>query len=300
MKLLSPKLRGILWFLISCFCFAAMAVVIKHMANLGASTFTMIFMRTVFAVLIMLPFMWIKRSKRKYGIGNKRLFFWRTILGFGGMLLMFYSVTLLPVNSFVALSFIIPIFSSLGAVIFLREKMGWHRWGAVFVGFIGMLIIVQPERMVFGLGVYVCLAFCLITAVILLLVKKLSATEDTFSMMFYLHLWMGYMSIPFIFFTYEELTLNNMAWGVALALISIFAHYSLVRSYSLVDLTLTAPFEFSRILMASGFAYIYLGEIPDPESYIGATIIVASAVYISHREAKNSKIQPEKDVISSF
>jgi drug/metabolite transporter (DMT)-like permease len=265
-----------------------MSVVIKHMANLGASTFTMIFLRTVLAVLLMLPFMWMKRRKMKFGIDNKRLFLWRSLLGFGGMLLMFYSVMLLPVNTFVALSFIIPIFASLGAVLVLGEKMGIHRWGAVFVGFGGMLIIVQPEHMEVGLGLFVCLAFCLITAVILLMVKKLSASEDTFSMMFYLHLWMGYMSIPLIFFTYHELTLENILWGAGLAIISIAAHYSLVRSYTLVDLTLTAPFEFSRILMASGFAYAFLGEIPEQESYIGAAIIVASAVYIARREAIKS------------
>jgi len=300
MKLLPVKLRGILWFLASCFFFAAMSVDIKHMANLGASTFTMIFMRTVFAIILMYPIMRIKSRKQKYGIGNKVLFMWRTVLGFGGMLLMFQSVKLLPVNSFVAISFIIPVFASIGAVMFLGEKMGWHRWGAVAVGFIGMLIIVQPGHMEIGLGLAICLIFCFITAVILLMVKKLSATEDTFSMMYYLHLWMGYMTLPLIFFTYKELTPQIILWGFGLAIISICAHYTLVRSYAMVELTLTAPFEFSRILMASGFAYVFLGEVPEPESYIGAAIIVASAVYIARREAMKSKIQLEKDIISSF
>ena len=132
------------------------------------------------------------------------------------------------------------------------------------------------------------------------MVKKLSATEDTFSMMYFLHLWMGYMALPLILFTYEEMTLQIILWGIGLAVISICAHYTLVRAYSMVDLTLTAPFEFSRILMTSGFAYVFLGEIPEPESYIGAAIIVASAVYIARREALKSKIKLENDIISSF
>lgn len=173
---------------------------------------------------------------------------------------------------------------------FLGEKMGWHRWSAVLLGFAGMMVIVQPGAMDIsgehGIGLIACMVFCVMTAYILLLVKKLSASEDTFSMMFYLHLWMGYMALPMVWFVYQELTTDILIWGVVLAITSIAAHYSLITSYTLVDITLTAPFEFSRILMASGAAYMFLGEVPSKESYIGAAMIVASTVYIVHREAK--------------
>jgi drug/metabolite transporter (DMT)-like permease len=263
-----------------------MSVVIKHMSQIGSSTFSMIVMRNIFAVVMMLPFIFFKRRTMQVMLRNKRMFFWRTILGFTGMLLMFQSVILLPVNSFVALSFTIPIFATIGAVLFLGEKMGWHRWGAVALGFIGMLIIVQPTNIEIGAGVWICMVFCIMTAGILLIVKKMSATEHVFSMMFYLHLWMGYLSIPLFFISYHELNLQTMKWGVVLALTSITAHYSLVKSYSLVPLTVTSPFEFSRILMASLLAYIFLGEVPETESYVGAAIIIASVAYIAHRESR--------------
>lgn len=282
----SLNIRGILWFLLSCISFAVMSVVIKHMSQIGASTYSMIVMRNLFAVFIMLPFIFFKRRTMQVVLKNKRMFFWRTILGFTGMLLMFQSVILLPVNTFVALSFTIPIFASIGAVLFLKEKMGWHRWGAVALGFVGMLIIVQPNNIEVGAGVWICMVFCMMTALILLIVKKMSATERVFSMMFYLHLWMGYLSIPLIFVSYQEFNMETMLWGVVLSLTSIAAHFGLVKSYSLVPLTVTSPFEFSRILMASLLAYIFLGEIPEKESYIGAAIIIASVAYIAHRESR--------------
>lgn len=286
MSLFSVKIQGILWFLLSCLCFAVMSVQIKHLSSLGAGAFSMMFMRLVFAVLIMLPFAWKKNKAGSLRLDNRKSFMWRSIIGFVGMILCFYAIILLPVNTFVALSFMIPIFASIGAVIFLDEKMGAHRWGAVFVGFLGMLIIVQPAQMHLGLGLVVCLFFCLTTAAVLVIVKRLSASEDTFSMMFFLHLWMGYMSLPFIFICYDEINWQTIPWGVAIAVVSIAAHYGLVKSYTLIDLTLTSPFEFSRIIMASGMAYVFLHEVPHKESYIGAALIVASTAYIAHREMK--------------
>lgn len=284
MSNLSVRLQGILWFLLSCLCFAVMSVQIKHLSSLGAGSFSMMFMRLVFAVIIMLPFAWKRKRAGKLRLGNRKSFLGRSLLGFVGMVLMFYSVILMPVNSFVALSFMVPIFASIGAVIFLNEKMGWHRWGAVFVGFVGMVVIVQPEQMHLDVGFVVCMLFCLNTAAVLVIVKRLSASEDTFSMMFYLHLWMGYMSLPFIFFHYSEVNLQTIPWGIAIAMVSIVAHYGLVKSYTLVDLTLTAPFEFSRIIMAGFLAYVFLGEVPATEAYLGSAIILASTVYILHRE----------------
>lgn len=281
---MSDKFRGIMWFLLACLSFAAMATFIKLLSNAGASTPTMIFLRNVLAVVVLIPF--IKLQGMVWPkLNNKKLFFYRTAVGFGTMLLMFYSLVLLPVNDFVALSFTIPIFASVGAVLILGEKMGIHRWTAVFIGFAGALIIIQPSAEGVSFGYAVCLVFCVLTSLILLMVKTLSANESSFDMLYYLHLWMGYMSIPLIIFTYHEINLEVLTWGGIVALTSISAHYGLVKSYQYVDLTMTTPFEFSRILLASGFAYIFLGEIPASEAYLGAAIIVASTIYIAKREA---------------
>lgn len=280
----NKKLAGIGWFLLSCLSFALMASIVKLTANEGASSFTMIFMRNVIAVLLLWPIAKFIRPVKPVII-NKKLFFLRCFVGFIGMLLMFYSVSLLKVNNFVALSFTIPIFASIGAVFILGEKMGWHRRLAILVGFVGMLIAAQPNGEILGFGLYVCLGFCILTAGTLLMVKKLSANEDNFSMIYFLHLWMGLMSMPLIFFTYSEINSEVIYYCVGIALTSIIAHFGLTRAYSYVPITVLTPFEFSRIIMASIFAYLLLGEIPSDESYIGAAIIIASTTYIVHREA---------------
>ena len=131
----------------------------------------------------------------------------------------------------------------------------------------------------------------MMTATILLMVKKLAMGEAVFSMVYYLHLWMGLMSIPLVAFTWREINAEVFGLSLIIALTSITAHIGLTKAYSLVPITLTTPFEFSRILMASGFAYVLLAEIPNKDAYIGAAIIVASASYIVHRESKKAKLE---------
>ncbi len=267
-----------------------MASIVKMTSNAGASSFTMMFLRCGLAAVMLLPFAFFGRTKRPK-LRNPKFFFKRTFLGWLGMILMFYSVILLPVNDFVALSFSIPIFASLGAVLILGEKMGWHRWSAIFVGFVGVVIIANPtgEFNAFGFGV--CLVFCIMTACILLMVKKISMKETTFTQIYYLHLWMGLMSVPLVAFTWQEINGEVFVLSFGIAITSVFAHIGLTKAYSYVPITITTPFEFSRIIMASGFAYLLLGEIPSDDAYIGAAIIIASATYIAHREARKAKLE---------
>lgn len=288
MPIQSNNIRGISWFLLSCLSFALMASVVKLTSNAGASSFTMMFLRCIIAALLLLPFASFGEFK-KPKLKDPKFFFKRTFWGFVGMLLMFTSVKLLPVNDFVALSFSIPILVSFLAVLVLGEKMGWHRWLAIILGFVGVLIIAQPTGDFNALGFAVCMIFCSITAWILLMVKKLSANETTFAMIYYLHLWMGLMSLPLMFFTWQEMTVEILLLSTIVAITSITAHIGLTKAYSYAPITTLTPFEFSRIIMASGFAYIMLGEIPSDEAYLGAGIIVASATYIVRREAKKKK-----------
>lgn len=289
----NPRVRGILWFLGSCFCFAAMASAIKHVGNLGSNPLMLVFLRNLLGTAMLLAVYWAYRDKLTMHLNNRLFYFWRCILGFVGMIFLFWSMSLLPVTNFVALSFTIPILSSLGAVVFLKERMGVHRWSAIIVGLIGALIIIKPGYIDIGLGVYVCLIFCTITATVLLMIKKLSALENIFSIMFYMHLWMTYFSIPFLPFYWETPSFPIIYWSAFIALLSIFAHYTLTNSLKLVDLTVTTPFDFSRILMASIIAYVFLNEVPETTSYIGAFVIVISATYIAHRERLKGKTLPK-------
>jgi len=266
-----------------------MASVMKHVTDFGYNMVNLTFWRNLGAMLILLPLVFMRRKTINISIKNKKLFFARSLLGFISMLLMFYSVSLLAVSDWIALTLTIPIFTSVGAVIFLGEKMGWHRWGAVLLGFSGAMVIVGPGFEQVNYGYYICIATCMTIAGVLLIVKKLSATEDSFSMMYNMHLWMLGLNLLIIPFFWETPTWDLIIWSTAIGILSISAHYCMIKSYTLTDISLTAPLDFSRVVMASIIAYLFLDEIISTESIIGAIIITASASYIAHREVRRKK-----------
>ena len=115
------------------------------------------------------------------------------------------------------------------------------------------------------------------------------AKETPFNMMFHMHLWMAIVSMPFAVIFWEELTREQLLWCYLIAALSIIGQYGIAKSYSLVDVTLTLPFDFTRLIIASILAYIFFAEVPDIYSYIGAGIIITSSTYIAYREAKRKK-----------
>jgi drug/metabolite transporter (DMT)-like permease len=159
------------------------------------------------------------------------------------------------------------------------------------IGFLGTLIILRPGVNEFSLAAASVLAGCFCMAIALIIVKKLTDTETPFNMMFHMHLWMAVFSIPLAFTHWYPLSGNMLLWCYGLAVCSIIGQYSLARAYTLVDVTLTLPFDFTRLIIASIVAYFAFGEVPDIYAYIGAGIITASAVFIAHREARLRKLQ---------
>jgi drug/metabolite transporter (DMT)-like permease len=113
-------------------------------------------------------------------------------------------------------------------------------------------------------------------------------------MMFHMHLWMGVVSAPLAIYFWTDLSREELLLCYGIALLSIIGQYGIAKTYSLVDVTLTLPFDFTRLIVASILAYVFFAEVPDIYSYIGAGVIIASSIYIAHREAKKGR-----EIISS-
>ena len=294
MQKYSKETRGILWTLVFCLSFPLLTAVVRHLTDLGMPSPQIVFMRNISAVLLLVPFIFLRKEKLDLKIRNRNLYFLRIIFGLTSMMLWFYGLGRLPLATATALSFSTPIFAALMAVIFLKEKMGLRRWSAVAIGFIGTIIILRPGVMDFNLAAASVLGGCLFMSIALIIVKKLTNTETPFNMMFHMHLWMGVFSIPLAFINWQVLNLNMVLWCVALSVFSITGQYALARAYTLVEVTLTLPFDFTRLIIASIVAYYAFAETPDIYTYIGAGIIICSSIFIAHREARLRKMLKEE------
>lgn len=297
MPTLSRETQGILWTISACINFPILTAIVRHLTDLGMESPQIVFIRNLTALTILIPFIFLRKEKLDLKIRNRSLYSLRILFGLASMTLWFYGLGRLPLATATALSFSTPLFVAIGAVVLLREKMGIRRATALIFGFIGTLIILRPGIVDFNLAAVAVLGGCFFMSFALIIVKKLTSTETPFNMMFHMHLWMAVFSIPLGIIYWHDMTQEMLIWCYALAVFSIAGQYSVARSYTMVDVTLTLPFDFTRLIIASIIAYFFFHEVPDFWAYVGASLIIGSAIFIAHREAKLRKKQRKQVII---
>jgi len=269
-------------------CFFSLMNVFTRMATFDMHIAQIVFLRNLFSVGLLLP--WVLR----HGSGvlhTHRIkdHFWRGTLGVIGMHLWFYSIATLPLNHATALSFTAPIFMTIFAIIFLGERVGVHRWSAIVVGFIGAMVIIRPSPSDMQWESFIVFLATSFWASAGMLVKSLTKTEPTNRIVFYMSVVMASWSLPFALWHWTLPTPDQLWLIFGIALASTVSHIFLVNAYSRVDVVVLMPFDFFRLIFTAMFAYIAFGEIADRWTWMGAAIIVTSAAYIARREAIRRK-----------
>jgi drug/metabolite transporter (DMT)-like permease len=212
--------------------------------------------------------------------------FWRATFGVCAMQLWFYSISIMSINLATALSFSTPIFSTILAIIFLREKAGLRRWSAIFVGFIGMLIILRPDVSGISNAGWIVIAASLLMAGSGVMVKSLTSSESAEAIVLYMAVFMLVWSIPVAIPNWKDFTLPQLGMSFIIALCSTAAHLFMARAFARTELVVLIPFDFTRLIFTAVLAYMFFGETIDAQTVMGSAVIVASTIYIAHREAK--------------
>jgi len=275
------------------------AAVGRGAALSGMDPAQVLFFRNFFCVVWMLPlFAWRGMSLVK--TSQFRLYGTRVILSFISMTAFFQALALLPIGEVTAINFLSPLFGTLFAVLLLGEHVGTRRWTALAVGFLGAMVILRPAGSAFGFGQIAALISALAIGVIGPLVKQLTSTDDADRIVFITNLLLTPLSlIPALFvWTWPPLELWPLL--VLMGLFAVLGHMTLVRGYAVSDASLVMTFKFSRLPFAVLLGYLAFGELIDGWTWVGAIIIFAAALYVTHREAqmarKNKAIVPDEDI----
>lgn len=210
----------------------------------------------------------------------------RSMIGLSAMVATFWSFHLLPLGDAISLNFAAPLFLTALSVPLLGEKVGIHRWSAVLVGFAGVLIIVRPSGDVLNLGAMLALGGALCTAVAMITIRQLSRTELPNTIVFYFTLLttvMTGLSLPVSWITPGPLDLLLL---LATGLCGGGGQLMLTRAYSLAPAALVAPLNYTSLLLAVGFGWLLWGEVPTATMAAGAAVVMASGLYILHRETR--------------
>lgn len=288
MVTLSTQNKAIAYMIASTASFSLMNAFIRLISD-DIDTTVMVFWRNFLCVFLLLPFMLhmgVKQGCIKSAFRTKRFssHVARACIGLVGMETWFHCVSILPLNQATALSYTAPLFTTLFAAVYLREKITQPRMVALVIGFFGAMVILRPDPEHFDIrALWVMLATSM-WAIAGILVKSLTRTEPAIRIVFYMSGFMSFFSLPFALFHWEWLGWHE--WGVMLlvAIASLGAQVFLARAYTFAEVSSLMPYDFGRLIFTAIYAYILFGETSDFTSWVGAAIIIGSAVIVTRRE----------------
>ena len=220
----------------------------------------------------------------------------RSGLAVGAMFGFFYGVANMPLINALTLGYTAPLIMTVLAAVFLGDEVGWRRWTAVVIGFVGVLVMLRPgsEQLSFAAVAVLIAALCYACQAIT--ARHLGGTESTLSLSFYVVV--GPLIVASLFFTTNTWVAPDLAGWILLggaAVFSILAWFGFTNGYRAVSPATLAPLEYVALVGGAVAGYLLWDEVPDGWVIVGAVIIVASGLFVVYRgERKPSPQSADK------
>ncbi len=263
----------------------------KIAQSYGVNVIELVFFRQAIAILPVLALVIAGPGLASLKTRRPGMHASRAAVGTTGMILNFLTIGLLPLAETQALWFTTPLFATILSALILRETVGLHRWSAVAAGFVGVLIVVQPQSGHLPLlGATTGLVSALSTAFVTILLRQLGRTESA-------------LTVVFWFFTMSSATLAlampwfaqshpPIVWGllITMGVVGALGQIALTQSLQFAPVSTIAPVDYVSLIWSTMFGALLFSELPTPWTWLGAPIIIASGLYIVWRERIRSRI----------
>ena len=225
-----------------------------------------------------------------YKTSRPGLHAFRAISGALAIIALFYGLRELPLADVVSLTFGGPIFVTIASIFFLSEKVGIKRWSAVFLGFVGMLLIVQPAFIDLNYYYISPIIFCIFFACVAISVRSLSKTEANYTIAFYFTFLCTIIGLCSIFFVNWIMpTKIDFLIFVVMGLCGSIANLLLTQSYRLAEASLVTPIKYLSLVFAIFFGFYIWSEVPKILTLVGAALVILSSLIIFVRETQLKK-----------
>jgi drug/metabolite transporter (DMT)-like permease len=281
---LTPNQRGALWLLASSLVFATMNSVIKTLGGEIPLTQVMLF-RCFFGLMALLPFI-LHDPRGTLAISRPWLHGLRALLGMGGMTANFWTVTVMPLATATTLFFTKALFMILLAALFLGERIRWRRSLATAAGFMGVLIMLDPQGGAAPLPVAGGLAGGACVALVMVVIKKLAAFERPMAVLVWFSLLSTLMCAPLAYYVWVPPNAHQFGLLVSLGAIGSLGQYLMIRAYRVGEATAVTPMDYGQLVFAGLFGLIFFDELLSLRALLGASVVVAATLYITVREAR--------------
>ncbi|MGH6717911.1 MAG: DMT family transporter [Alphaproteobacteria bacterium] len=245
----------------------------------------LVFIRTWFALIPILWFVWRAGGPRILLSPQYPWLIGRGVIGFCAFYTYFSAIARMPLADVSAITFASPLIITALSVPVLREPVGPHRWGAVVVGFVGVLIVVGPAGDALQFGALLALASAFFYSFSAVIVRALSGREASAVVVFY-------TSVTFLLasgaaqpFVWVAPAWRDVAIMAITGICGGFAQFLLTQAYRFAPVAIVAPFDYTHLIWATAYGYIFFHDVPGASVLIGAGIVIACGLYIARREA---------------
>ena len=219
-----------------------------------------------------------------YKTSRPFLHFKRCLAGLIAIVAIFIALRKLPLATVVSISFAAPIFTTIFSIFLLKEKVGFYRWLAVFVGFIGIIIISEPGYSSLNINYLYPIVFCLGLSYVAIAIRQLSSTEPVWL----IGLYFSFSIMIISFFTISQgWLMPNLKDLFLLSMVGILgglANLWLTQSYKLSEVTLVTPLKYLALVFGIFFGYLIWDEVPSIKTLTGASLVIISSFIIFRRE----------------
>lgn len=286
-------LLGVSMRLLAVMFMATMFMLVKYLGERDVHLVEMVFYRFLFAALFIGAWVVFKSGLSSVKTENIRGHAQRAFFGMCGMCLNFLGVMMLPLPEAATVGFTVPFIATVLSVLILSEYVGVRRWLAVCIGFIGIIIALQPGQSDIPLaGALVAFAGAIVTAYVIIIVRRLSFTESSQTIVFYFSVMaLPVFAVAMIWFGKMH-SLEVFGLLALMGLFGLFGQLALSESLRHANVAVIMPVDYCKLIFASFYGYFIWDYVPQASLWFGLPLIIGSGLYIALRERKLGKKSP--------
>ena len=247
--------------------------------------------RYFFTVVFIFPLMLFFFKKYLVWTDKPKLQLIRGLILFTANISFFYSISVISLPKALTLAFVAPLVVTAFSPFFLGESVGYRRWAAVIIGFIGSLVVIRPGFLEINLASLAALGTGIMYGFYLIITRKLSTSDNPLLTLLLTGVVGAIIASTFMPFVWVSPTLIQWSIMAAIGLFACIGHLFIILSLKFADASKLAPFSYFEIVTNIIIAYYFFGDFPDSWTFLGLFIIVFSGIYISRRENIVKKIK---------
>ena len=276
-------LWGVIWMLLTGLAFVAVTAIVKHIGG-GVPPAEAAFLRYVLGLVFLIPML---RPLIKAHLTRRQITFfgWRGLVHALGVILWFFAMTKIPIADVTAMNYMSPVYVTIGAALFLGEKLAFRRILAVVAALVGAMIILRPGFREVSIGHIAMLFTAVLFAASYLIAKRMADEVNPVVVVAMLSIMVPIGLAPFAYAQWVTPTLVQVGWLFLVAIFATIGHLTMTLAFRAAPMTVTQPVTFLQLVWATTLGAVVFSEPVDGWVVLGGVVILASVSFITWREA---------------